>query len=215
MFFSRLLPSLESPEQEFLTPTEEIAAPLRQEEEFPPLEQAAKKTIESQSLNILKRPVDLPEPLEKIDFPKPIQPIAELSKPTQSTKAEFSEEATKKGEPSEPTKTEAPVDEFPESERKSVGVAKEQAEVLQASKEIEGISEPTKNDVESQEPIKNQEPQPKKTIAEPIQQENKLPEDLEVKPVEDSPVEAFKVPTERTEVTEVVQDPPAELQDSW
>ncbi|XP_072247317.1 uncharacterized protein tacc2 [Leuresthes tenuis] len=210
---SRLLPSLESPDQEFLTPTEETAAPLRQEEEFPPLEQAAKKTIESQSLNILKRPVDLPEPLEKIEFPKPIQPIAELSKPTQSTKAEFSEEATKKGEPSEPTKTEAPVDEFPESERKSVGVAKDQAEVLQPSKEIEGISEPTKNEVESQEPIQNQEPQPKKTIVE--QQEKKLPEDLEVQPVEDSPVEAFKVPTERTEVTKAVQDPPAELQDSW
>ncbi|XP_075333078.1 uncharacterized protein tacc2 [Odontesthes bonariensis] len=212
---SRLLPSLESPEQEFLTPTEEIAAPLRQEEEFPPLEQAAKKTIESQSLNILKRPVDLPEPLEKIDFPKPIQPIAELSKPTQSTKAEFSEEATKKGASSEPTKTEAPVDEFPESERKPVGVAKEQAEVIQPSKEIEGIPEPTKNELESQEPTPNQEPQPEKTIAEPIQQEKKLPEDLEEKAVEDSPAEAFKVPTERTEVTEVVQDPPAELQDSW
>ncbi|KAL6101670.1 tacc2 [Pungitius sinensis] len=79
------LPSLESPQLEFLTPTEELAAPWRQVEIHPP-EQAAENTTETTALNILKKPVDLPKPLTK---------TAELLEPTRNTNAVFLEEAEK------------------------------------------------------------------------------------------------------------------------
>ncbi|CAG6017539.1 unnamed protein product [Menidia menidia] len=215
---SRPLPSLESPQQEFLTPTDEISAPLRQEEELPPLEQAAEKTTASQSLNILNRPVDLPEPLEKtVAFSKPTHLIAQLSISSQSTKAEFSEEAPKEGEPSDPTQTEVPVvPEVPQSGRKpneEAEGAKEEAEFLQPSKQFEGILEKTNSEVKSQDPAQNEQ-SPKKSIAEPVQQEKKRLEKPEEKPVEDAHVESSIVLTETTDVTDIVQDPPVELQDS-
>ncbi|KAM9727672.1 uncharacterized protein tacc2 isoform 4-T4 [Menidia menidia] len=215
---SRPLPSLESPQQEFLTPTDEISAPLRQEEELPPLEQAAEKTTASQSLNVLNRPVDLPEPLEKtVAFSKPTHLIAQLSISSQSTKAEFSEEAPKEGEPSDPTQTEVPVvPEVPQSGRKpneEAEGAKEEAEFLQPSKQFEGIPEKTNSEVKSQDPAQNEQ-SPKKSIAEPVQQEKKLLEKPEEKPVEDAHVECSIVLTETTDVTDIVQDPPVELQDS-
>ncbi|XP_041644626.1 titin homolog isoform X4 [Cheilinus undulatus] len=77
---SRRLPSLESPQQEFLTPTEEIDAPLKQPES-PQLEE--KTTTE---ISPLKKPVDLPEPLKK---------TTELLEPRQSTKVELQEETLK------------------------------------------------------------------------------------------------------------------------
>ncbi|XP_034407330.1 uncharacterized protein LOC117743700, partial [Cyclopterus lumpus] len=80
---SRPLPSLESP-QGFLTPTEEIASPLRQEDLRPP-DRAPEKTTEIPPLNLVKKPVDLPEPLKT---------PAELPEPPQQT-VEFSEEAYK------------------------------------------------------------------------------------------------------------------------
>ncbi|KAG7230001.1 hypothetical protein INR49_009721, partial [Caranx melampygus] len=94
----RPLPSLESPQLEFHTPTEEIAAPLTQEE-IPPPEQAAEKTTEIPPL--VKKPVDLPEPLKKsADLPEPTQQVVELSEPTQSTREELSEPTKKEEEPS-------------------------------------------------------------------------------------------------------------------
>ncbi|XP_026164388.1 uncharacterized protein tacc2 isoform X2 [Mastacembelus armatus] len=91
----RPFPSLESPQLEFVTPTEEIVAPLRQEE-IPPLEQATERTTESQSPHFGKKPVDLPEPLKKpAEFPEPTQQKAEISKLTQSTNVELSGEAKK------------------------------------------------------------------------------------------------------------------------
>ncbi|XP_041865858.1 uncharacterized protein tacc2 isoform X3 [Melanotaenia boesemani] len=198
----RPLPSLESPQLEFLTPTEEIAAPLRQDEEIPPLEQAAKKTTESSSLNLLKRPVDLPGPLEKtVNLPETTQHTAELPISTQSTKAEEAQEKD------EPTKTEESPDDFPESERKPVEVVEEKADVLTPTTKIKETPEPTKTEEESQKPIKYEEPQPKTKTAEPLQQEKTLSDEKLVE-------EPFEVPALKSTVTETVQDPSAEFQDS-
>ncbi|XP_008281687.1 microtubule-associated protein futsch isoform X2 [Stegastes partitus] len=214
---SRPLPSLESPQLEFLTPTEEVAVPLTQEE-IPPPEQAAEKTTEIQPRNLLKKPVDLPEPLKKTtDLPEPTQQTGELYKPTQSTKVEFLEEANK-GELSEPTKKEEePPYEFPE-EKKPITSLEEAAEILESTKRPEEIPEPTKNGAESVEPTKNEEPEPTQATTETIQPEeeliSELTEEQEEKPVEIPPVEPFTVPAEKTAVTETVQDPAEELQDS-
>ncbi|XP_050932635.1 uncharacterized protein LOC127138919 [Lates calcarifer] len=102
---TRPLPSLESPQLEFLTPTEEVATSLRQEE-IPSPEQAAEKTAEIPPPTPVKKPVDLPEPLKKsAELPEPTQRTVEFSKPTQSTKIQ-------------PTKAEEePPEELPEAQR--------------------------------------------------------------------------------------------------
>ncbi|XP_078787525.1 uncharacterized protein tacc2 isoform X9 [Oryzias latipes] len=98
----RPLPSLDSPQLSFLTTPEEKAGLLR-EEEIPPPHQAAEKTPQhSESLNLFKRPVDLP------------QQTADLSRSAQ--KPELLEEKTEQGKPSEPTKREDPPEELPGSE---------------------------------------------------------------------------------------------------
>ncbi|XP_069001077.1 microtubule-associated protein futsch [Embiotoca jacksoni] len=216
---SRPLPSLESPQLEFLTPPEEIVAPLRHEE-IPPPEQAAEKTAEIPSLNVVKKPVDLPEPLIKTsDLLEPRQQAAELYRTTQSTKVEFPQE-TGKVELSEPTKKEeAPPDEFPELKETpvtSTEVAEEQVEVSEPPKETEEIPEPTENEVEPIEPTKDEEPEPEpeKLTAESLEPEKELKEEVVEKPEEIPPVDTFEVPAENAAVTETVQDPPAELHDS-
>ncbi len=201
--FSRALPSLESPQLEFLTPTEEIAAPLGQEE-IPPPEPTAEKTPEIPPANLVKKPVDLPEPLQKTaELPEPTRQAVELSEPTQSTKVELPEE-TKKVELSEPTeKEEAPPEELPEPNR-------EQATSSEIVEEPAGLLEPTKSTEEF--------PEPTKTTTEPPEPEKKLicelPEEPVEKPAEIPPEEPFKVPAEEPAVTETLQDPAEELQDS-
>ncbi|XP_017268401.1 uncharacterized protein tacc2 isoform X4 [Kryptolebias marmoratus] len=195
---SRPLPSLESPQLEFLTPTEEVALPLKQEEVTLPPEQPEENATRSPSPPAVKRPVDLPEPLEKIvDLPKPSQHTAELSKPTQ-----FSEEKAEKVKPSEPAETEERSDEFPESDSKLCEVKEDQVEILPPTEKVEEIPESTKNVVESQEPTNTEVPQPEKTTTEALEEE-KLPEEFEDKPAEVPPVETFIVP-EEPEVTETI-----------
>ncbi|KAM6997295.1 transforming acidic coiled-coil-containing protein 2 [Tautogolabrus adspersus] len=91
------LPSLESP-QEFLTPAEEIDAPLRYEEEkeespppekeIPPLKKPVdfpeplRKTTE---IPPLKKPVDLPEPLKKTTEIPPLKKPVDLPEPLNKT----------------------------------------------------------------------------------------------------------------------------------
>ncbi|XP_035848447.1 microtubule-associated protein futsch isoform X5 [Sander lucioperca] len=225
---SRPLPSLESPQLEFLTPTEEIAAPLRQEESPPP-EQAAEKTTEIPPLNLVKKPVDLPEPLKKtvelpeptqrtVELPEPTQETVELPEPTQQT-VELPEE-TKKVELLELTKKEEePPEELPEPKREPVTsseIVKELAELQEPTKSTKELPEPTNNEVEFPEPTKNKEPEPTKTTTEEPEKKliSELPEELVEKPVEIPAEEPLKVPAEETSATETVQDPAEELQDS-
>uniref|UniRef100_A0A8C9ZM05 Transforming acidic coiled-coil-containing protein C-terminal domain-containing protein n=1 Tax=Sander lucioperca TaxID=283035 RepID=A0A8C9ZM05_SANLU len=222
------LPSLESPQLEFLTPTEEIAAPLRQEESPPP-EQAAEKTTEIPPLNLVKKPVDLPEPLKKtvelpeptqrtVELPEPTQETVELPEPTQQT-VELPEE-TKKVELLELTKKEEePPEELPEPKREPVTsseIVKELAELQEPTKSTKELPEPTNNEVEFPEPTKNKEPEPTKTTTEEPEKKliSELPEELVEKPVEIPAEEPLKVPAEETSATETVQDPAEELQDS-
>ncbi|XP_030297943.1 transforming acidic coiled-coil-containing protein 2 isoform X14 [Sparus aurata] len=197
------LPSLESPQLEFLTPTEELAAPLRQEE-IPPPEQEAEKAKEIPPLNLLKKPVDLPEPLKTTaDLPEPAQQRLEHIEPTQSTKVELLEEATKV-ELSEPTKEEEePPEEHPEPKRE-----------LLPSPEI--AQEPAQSTEKLPELPKNEEPEPAKTTREPVEAEKKPISELPgEKPVEIPPEEPFQVPAAESAGTETVQDPAEELQESW
>lgn len=200
---------------EFLTPTEEIATPLRQEE-IPAVEQAAEKTTaEIPSLSVVKKPVDLPEPLKKTtDL---LEPTQQKTEPTHSIEADPPEE-TKTRELPEPTKEEEePPDEVVELKPEPVTSTKaeeEQAEVLEPTS-TEETPESTKYKVESIEPTKNEEPEPINTTTESLQPDTKLvSEDLVEKPAEVPPVEPFTVPAEKTAETETVQDPAAELQDS-
>ncbi|XP_034753328.1 uncharacterized protein tacc2 isoform X5 [Etheostoma cragini] len=197
---SRPLPSLESPQLEFLTPTEEIAAPLRLEEIAPPERAAAKKT-EIPPLNLVKKPVDLPEPLKK---------IIELPEQTQQT-VEFPEE-TKKVERLEPTKKEEELpEELSEPKREPVTfseIEKELTKLQEPTKSTKELPEPTKYEVELPEPTENKEPEPSKTTTEEPEKELicELPEEQVEKPVE--------IPAEETAVTQTVQSPAEELQDS-
>ncbi|XP_034463718.1 microtubule-associated protein futsch [Hippoglossus hippoglossus] len=194
---SRALPSLESPQLEFLTPTEEVAAPLKQEEVRPP-DLAAEKSTEIPPLNRVKKPVDFPEPLKKsVDLPEPTQLTVRFSEPTQSTKEE----------PSEPTKKqEEPPEELPEAK----------AEPLISSEIEEGTAEllePAQSTEELPESTENEEREPTKVTTEPREPEEKLFSELSVEePVETPPEEPLKEPAEAE--TEAVQDPAEEHQDS-
>lgn len=225
--FSRPLPSLESPQLEFLTPTEEITALLRQEE-IPQLEQAAEETTEIPPLDLLTKPEplkktsELPEPTHQTEeLPEPTHQTAELSGSTQSTNVELPEE-TKKLELSEPTKKEeGPPEEFPEPIRgplTSPDIVEEPAELLEPIKSTVEVQEPTKNELEFPVLTKNEEPEQPKTTTEPPEPEKELiseqPEELVEKPGAIPPCEPFKVPAEEPAVTETVQDPAEELQDS-
>lgn len=216
-FFPRPFPSLESPQQEFLTPTEEIAAPLS-EEKTPPSEPAVEE------FPLLKKPVDLPRPLKKAtDLLESTPQKLELFKPSQSIKVEFSAE-TKSAELSEAAREgeEELQDEFQKPNRKQVPsteiVNEEQVEVVQPRQRAEEIPEPIANETELLEPTKDEEPETAKTTTESLQSEEELVSELPVEPVEKplaiQPVEQPDVLAERTAVTEAAQDPAAELQDS-
>ncbi|XP_068424187.1 microtubule-associated protein futsch isoform X4 [Clinocottus analis] len=231
---SRPLPSLESPQLEFHTPTEEIAAPLRQEEIRPP-DAAAVKTTEIPPLNLVKKPVDLPEPLKT---------TAELLEPTRSPGVELPEEV-KKVELPEPTlqTVELPVEakkvELPEPTLQTVELPEEAkkvelpeptlptVELPEEAKKVE-LPQPTLQTVELPEEAKKVElPQPtlqtvelpeeakKVELPEPTLQTVELPE--EAKKVElpeptlqtvELPVEAKKV--ELPEPTQKTKEPPEE-----
>ncbi|XP_029305682.1 uncharacterized protein tacc2 [Cottoperca gobio] len=190
----RPFPSLESPQLEFLTPTEEIVAPLRQEE-IPPPAPAAEKTTEFPLLSLVKKPVDLPEPLKK---------TVELLEPTQSTKVgipdevkevELPEEVKKVELPEEVKKVELPEEvkkvELPE-EVKKVELPEEvkKVELLEEVKKVELPEEVKK--VELPEEVKKVElPEEVKKVELPDEvKEVELPE--EVKKVE-LPEEVKKV----------------------
>ncbi|KAM4598812.1 uncharacterized protein tacc2 isoform 4-T4 [Fundulus diaphanus] len=189
---SRPLPSLESPQVEFLTPSEEVAAPLRPEEAISPPQEAEEKAELSSCLNAVKRPVDLPQPLEKIALPEPTKDIEDLS-----TKAELPDESSKKPQYLEPESSQ-------KSEWHPAEEAGEHTELLPPAQETEEIPEPVETkEIESLEGL-----QPNKPEAEPVQQEQQLPEEPETPPAEVPPVEPCKVTAEKTE------DPFTELQHS-
>ncbi|XP_076747932.1 transforming acidic coiled-coil-containing protein 2 isoform X14 [Maylandia zebra] len=210
-------PSLESPQQEFLTPTEEIAAPVRQEK-TPPPELAAEETAEIPPVNLVKKPVDLPRPLKKAgDLLESAHEIAELSKPPQSIKVE--EEETTKAELPEAAKKEEEEhpDEVQEPKRKQV-TSTEVVNEEQARERTDEIPEPTANDNELVEPAKYEEQETTRPTTESPQSEEKpvseLPVELVEKPLDIQPVEPAEVLAEETAATEAVQDPAAELRDS-
>ncbi|XP_068580989.1 titin homolog isoform X4 [Cebidichthys violaceus] len=234
---SRPLPSLESPQLEFLTPTEEIAAPLRQDEIRPP-DRAAEKTTEIPPLNLVKKPVDFPEPLKK---------TTELLEPTQSTKVEFPEEA-KKVELKKPTQRTAELPEqadeveLPEPTEQTVELPEEAkkvelqkptqrtAELPEEADEVE-LQQPTQQTVDFPEEAKKVELQKttqqtvelpeeakKVELQKPTQQTVELPE--EAKKVElQKPTQQTVEPPEPTQTTKVElpettkkeEEPPEEL----
>ncbi|XP_054456741.1 transforming acidic coiled-coil-containing protein 2 [Anoplopoma fimbria] len=173
------LPSLESPQLEFLTPTEEIAAPLRQEEIQPP-DRAAEKTTEIPPLNLLKKPVDLPKPLKK---------TTELLEPTRSKKVELPEELKKVELPEEAKKVELPEEakkvELQKATQQTVELPEEvkKVELPEEAKKVE-LQKATQQTVELPEEVKKVE------LQKATQQTVELPE--EVKKVE-LPEEAKKV----------------------
>lgn len=160
----RPLPSLDSPPQEFLTPSEEIDAP----QEIPPPEQAAEKTAEIPPLNLLKQPEDLSHTsTDTAEPPEVTQQTVEHPEPTQSTKVELPEQ-TKNIELSAPIeKEEQPPEELLEPQRGPVGpsdVVEEAAELLEPAESTEKLPEPQRDD----------KPEPAKTSAEPREPEKKL-----------------------------------------
>ncbi|XP_039640403.1 transforming acidic coiled-coil-containing protein 2 isoform X5 [Perca fluviatilis] len=196
---SRPLPSLESPQLEFLTPTEEIAAPLRQEE-IPPPERAAEKTTEIPPLNLVKKPVDLPEPLKKtVELPEPTPQTVELP------------EETKKVELLEPTKKEEePPVELPEPTAQTV-------ELPEETKKVE-LLEPTKK--EEEPPVELPEPTPQTVeLPEPTLQTVELPEEkkrvelLEPTKKEEEPPEELPEPKREPVTSSEIVNELAELQE--
>lgn len=187
--FSRTLPSLESPQQEFLTPTEEIVAPLRQKG-LQLQEQAAEKTTEISAPHIVKRPVDLPDLLQvKTELPETAGQTGDHPESKQSAIVEPPEE-TKGAELSEPPKQEEhPPEELPEPEERPV---------------------PTSDTADLPEPQEKEEPQLNYKTTEPLEPEKKPAGE---KPVEIPPEKPFKVTAEETAETEGVQDPAEELQE--
>ncbi|XP_071337323.1 transforming acidic coiled-coil-containing protein 2 isoform X3 [Trachinotus anak] len=188
---SRALPSLESPQLEFQTPTEEIVAPLTQEE-IPPPEQAEDKTTEIPPLNL---PLDLPEPLKKsVDLPEPTQQEEELSEPTQSTEEELPEPTQKTVELSEPTQSTE--EELPEPTQKTV----ELSEPTQSTEEE--LPEPTQKTAELSEPTQSTEEE----LPEPTQKTAELSEPTQ------STEEELPEPTQKTaELSEPTQSTEEEL----
>uniref|UniRef100_A0A146XIM8 Transforming acidic coiled-coil-containing protein 2, putative n=1 Tax=Fundulus heteroclitus TaxID=8078 RepID=A0A146XIM8_FUNHE len=192
------LPSLESPQVEFLTPSEEVAAPLGPEEAISPPQEAEEKAALSSCLSAAKRPVDLPQPLEKVALPEPTKFIEDLS-----PKAELPDESSKKTQRLEPESSQ-------KSEWHPAEGAGEHTELLPPAQETEEIPEPVETkEIESLEGL-----QPNKPEAEPVQQEQRLSEEPGIPPAEAPPVEPSKVPAEKTEEPEPVEDPFTELQHS-
>ncbi|KAM8858568.1 uncharacterized protein AB9W97_019072 isoform 4-T4 [Spinachia spinachia] len=211
---SRPLPSLESPQLEFLTPTEELAAPWRQEEIQPP-DRAAENTTETPALNILKKPVDLPELLkktvelleeeEKVELPKATQQTVERPETTQSTRVELPEDNKEEKLPQTTEGEEEPPEELPEPRREPQPSSEKTelpTDLPEPAKSPEELREPTNNEIEIQEPTK--------ASTKPSDPETRLsrehPQESGETPVEIQLGEPFKVPA--------VQDPAEERQDS-
>ncbi|XP_014907179.1 uncharacterized protein LOC106959252 isoform X2 [Poecilia latipinna] len=197
----RPLPSLESPQVEFVTPTEEIPSALISDEVILPQEEAEENTAQSSCQSAVKRPNDLPKPLEKVDLPEPIKYSTDLT-----SKAELPRESSKTTKPLEQESSQKLFD------RKSV--ATEHTELLQPAQETEEILVPARNEVEIRETSNLEDLQPNEPRAETVQQQQQLLEEPEEKPIEVPPVEPFRVPAEKTEVPETVEHPSTELQDS-
>ncbi|XP_016524018.1 transforming acidic coiled-coil-containing protein 2 isoform X14 [Poecilia formosa] len=195
------LPSLESPQVEFVTPTEEIPSALISDEVILPQEEAEENTAQSSCQSAVKRPNDLPKPLEKVDLPEPIKYSTDLT-----SKAELPRESSKTTKPLEQESSQKLFD------RKSV--ATEHTELLQPAQETEEILVPARNEVEIRETSNLEDLQPNEPRAETVQQQQQLLEEPEEKPIEVPPVEPFRVPAEKTEVPETVEHPSTELQDS-
>ncbi|XP_028460189.1 transforming acidic coiled-coil-containing protein 2 isoform X10 [Perca flavescens] len=195
------LPSLESPQLEFLTPTEEIAAPLRQEE-IPPPGRAAEKTTEIPPLNLVKKPVDLPEPLKKtVELPEPTPHTVELPEPTTQT-VELPEPTPQTVEVPEPTPQTV---EVPEPTPQTVELPEEtkKVELLEPTKKEEEppeeLPEPKREPVTSSEIVKEladlQEPTTSiKELPEPTNNEVEFPE-----PTQNKEPEPTKTTTEEPE----------------
>uniref|UniRef100_A0A3P9N6L6 Uncharacterized LOC103477205 n=1 Tax=Poecilia reticulata TaxID=8081 RepID=A0A3P9N6L6_POERE len=197
----RPFPSLESPQVEFVTPTEEIPSALISDEVILPPEDAEENTAQSSCQSAVKRPNDLPKPLEKVDLPEPIQYSTDLT-----SKAELPRESSTTTKPLEQESSQKLFD------RKSV--ATEHTELLQPAQETEEILVPTRNEVEVRETPNLEDLQPNEQRAETVQQQQQLLEEPEEKPIKVPPVEPFRVPVEKTEVPETVKHLSTELQDS-
>lgn len=145
--FLRALPSLESPQLQFLTPSEDQAAPKRQEEVPTP-----EVTTTIPPINVLKKPVDLPQPLRKcVDLPEPRQQTV----PPQGTK----EEPTKKKERS--------VDiQEPEGEAVKVGISK----ILEDEKGTKKFQEQSINELPGDLVEKPVEIQPEEPFIQPSEE---------------------------------------------
>lgn len=145
-YFPRPLPSLESPQLEFVTPTEDIAVPLKQE----PQQQTEEKTSDIPPVNVVEKPVDLPVSLK--EKPEPTQQ-PEYPESTQSTVV--IEEEAKKFELSDQIKKEQqPTEEFSDPNWQTVT----SSEVLDGSSEpdLRTCTEklPEATGYEKQDPIK-------------------------------------------------------------
>lgn len=199
--FLRPLPSLESPQVEFVTPTEEIPSALISDKVILPPEEAEENAAQSSCPSAVKRPDDLPKPLEKVDLPEPIKYLADLT-----SKAELPGESSK----TKPLEQESSQKLF---DRKSVLEATEHTKVLKPAQKTEEIL--ARNEVEVRETPNLEDLQPNEPRTETLQlQQQQLLEEPEEKPIEVPPVEPFRVPVEKTEVPETVEHPFTELQNS-
>lgn len=210
----RPLPSLESPQLDFLTPTEEIAVPLTQED-IPPLQQATEKITEIPSIIYVKKPVDLPEPLKKLS--ELLEPTHQTTEPTelpQGTKVELTED-TGKVEISGPAKKEEEtLEELPEPKKGPdtySEVLQEPAELQEPPESTENLPELTTKETWFPVLPKTEEPGP----TEPLEpKERKLICEELVNPVEVPPEEPFHASAEETTVTETGLGAAENLQDS-
>ncbi|XP_056291009.1 uncharacterized protein tacc2 isoform X3 [Pseudoliparis swirei] len=205
---SRPLRSLESPQLEFLTPTEEIAAPLRQEERRPP-DQAVETTTEIPPLNLVKKPVDLPEPLkstaELLEEAKKVELIEEAKKVElleEAKKVELLEEA-KKVELLEEAKKVELIEEAKKvellEEAKKVELIEEakKVELIEEAKKVELLEEAKKVEL-LEEAKKVEPPEEAKTV--------ELPELTQSTAVEPPAEEVKKV--ELPQTTKKEEEPP-------
>lgn len=197
--FSRPLPSLESPQLEFLTPTEDIAVPVKQEE-IQLKQQTEEKTSDIPPVIVVKKPVDLPVSFK--EKPEPTQQ-PEYPESTQSTQVVIEEEANKLQLSDQIKKEQQPTEEFSDPKQQTVA----SSEVLDGSSEpelrksIEKLPEAT--GYEKQDPIK------KTALLEA--EATLIIELLEEKTVQGQLEGPFDLLAEDSAVTETVQHPGEEL----
>ncbi|XP_033956911.1 uncharacterized protein tacc2 [Pseudochaenichthys georgianus] len=194
----RPFPSRESPQLEFLTPAEEIAAPP-EEDQIPPPAQAVEKTTEIPPLNLEKKPVDFPEPLKKpVDLPEPLKKPVDLPEPLKKP-VDLPEPLKKPVDLPEPLKK--PVD-LPEPLKKPVDLPeplKKPVDFPEPLKKPVDLPEPLKKPVDFPEPLKKPVdlPEPFKKpvdLPEPFKKPVELPEPIQGTKVElPEPIQLTKV----------------------